>query len=787
MAALLLAAVTLALYTPVLRHELVNFDDDHYIARNPHVLGGLSPAGAAWAFTSLYGANWFPLTWLSWQADVSLWGKDPAGFHLTNILLHAAAAALLLVALARLTGSLVPSAFVAFSFALHPLHVESVAWAAARKDVLSGLFVVLALLACARHAEAPSRARLAVVALWLACALMAKPTAVVLPAVLLLLDVWPLRRHPAVLEKLPLFGLALAASAVTVVAQRGAEALQPLQAFPLRVRILNALDSYAAYLRQAFWPLDLAVYYPHPGEGVSLGGAAVGGALLLAGSAGAVWALRSRPWLAVGWFWFVGTLVPVIGLVQVGQQARADRYTYLPLIGLAIALAFEAAHASARRPGLQRPLLWASLGCLGACAVLTSRQLGTWKDSVALFSHARLVTRENAVAELNLGVALLERGQFAEAEARLREALRIHAGSAEAHAALGEALARQSRGAEAEQHLRAAVRLDARLARGHNSLGRLLLEQRKPEEAIVHFREATLLEPGYAEPWSNLGSALVAQGSLTEAIEYFAKAVALDPALVEAHNNWGVALLNRGDLDGAIARFAEAVRLEPRHANAHQNWGLALARRREFEAAAARYQEALGLRPDDAVSLGGLGLCLAHLGRFRDAIQAFEAAAALRPNDAELLTSWGMALASLGEHEAALDRYRAALALDPGYAEARNGLGMLFGGLGRTAEALREFEAAAKLKPDFAPAHNNWALALAASGRVAEAVERAREAVRLDPGYADARNNLGVFLARQGRLPEAAEQFQEALRLDPSRADARGNLERLAGARPARP
>lgn len=786
MAALFLAALTLALYSPALRHEFVNFDDDHYITRNPNLRAGLSPQGVRWAFTTFHGANWFPLTWLSWQLDVSLWGLDPAGFHLGNLLLHAAASAALLLALVRMTGSLAPAAFVAAVFALHPAHVESVAWAAARKDVLSGLFCMLALLAHAR----PGR-RGALTALLAACALLSKPTAVVLPLLLLLLDAWPLRRivdrptlRAAVLEKLPLLGLALAAGVLTVLAQRAGEAVQTLEAISLRARVLNALASLAWYLRASAWPTGLAVYYPHPAEAVSWLAAAGGAVLLAALSFGAFRLRQAHPWLGVGWLWFLLALAPVIGVVQVGQQARADRYLYLPLVGLAIAVAFEGAALFERRPALQRPLAWAGLMAVFACAATASRQLGYWRDSLALFERALAVTEQNAVAELNLGVALLERGRAAEASGRLAEAVRIQPGSAEGQAGLGEALARQGRSEEAERHLRTALRLDARLPRAHNGLGRLLLERGDEAEAVVHFREAISLEASYAEPYANLGGALVAEGAYLEAIEYSKQAVALDPGLAEAHGNWGVALLARGELDAAAERFREAARLKPALGSAHQNLGLALSRRQDFEGAAAAYAEALRLQPDDATSLMGLGLALAHLGRLAEARTAFERAAALRPKDPELLTSWGMALAGLGQPQAALERYRAALAIAPRYAEAHGALGRTLAGMGRVDEALPAFQAAATLKPGVAQSWNDWALALAARGRLAEAVDKAREALRTDPGYADARNNLGVFLARMGRVDEARAEFQETLRRDPTRADARQNLERLGAARP---
>jgi Tfp pilus assembly protein PilF len=758
-----LCAVTFAVYQPILGHAFLNYDDDLYLTRNANWRLGLGGAGLRWAFTTTHGANWFPLTWLSWLANHEVSGASARGVLATNLFLHATAAAALFLCLARLTGAPGRSAFVAGVFAWHPLHVESVAWASTRKDVLSGLLFMAVLAAYGAYARAPSALRYAGVVFLLALGLMAKPVLVTVPFVLLLLDLWPRRRlqdadgrlaparlRRAVLEKLPLLALAAASSVVTYLVQRAGGAVEAGEVFSLRARVANALVSYLVYLRQAFWPRGLAVFYPHPGD--TLPAVAVLGALALLAivTIALVRGWRDRPELTVGWLFYLGMLVPMIGLVQVGQQAHADRYTYLPLVGVAIVVAWGLA-APLARLGRYVPVA-AGAAALTALAVVAAAQVRVWRDSQSLFEHALRVTGENAVARLNLGLALLASGREAQAEEHLREAVRLHPGSAEGHGALAEALARRGQAEAARAEFTAALRLDPRLARVHNGYARLLAEQGESGPALLHLREAIALDPSYPEPYNNLGAIRLEQGAPGEAIEYFQKAVALDPAYVEAN----------------------------------RNWGLALSRTRDFEGAATRLSDALALRSGDALAHAGLALALAHLGRLSEALPHFERAAALGTPDPETLTSWGMALVGLGRTEEAMARYRAALELDPGYAEAHNALGMALGNLGRLDEAAAHFWEAVVRRPDLATAWNNWGLLLAHQNRVPEAIARFREAVVRDPAYADAHNNLGVFLAQQGRYDEARAAFTQAVRADPTHDGARANLDKLERSNPLR-
>jgi len=434
-----IVAATAAVFAPVLGYDWLNYDDPIYVTDNPAIRLGLSPEAVAWAFSNFHGANWFPLTWLSWMLDYEIRGMQPAVFHGTSVLLHMASAGVLFAALTRLTGCALRSAFVAAVFAVHPLHVESVAWIAARKDPLSGLFFFLAILAYAPPVHREGGRRMPWVFVWMALSLMAKPIAVTLPFVLLLLDAWPLRRlqrldgagwdatriRSAVVEKLPLFALTAVAGIVTVMAQSSGGALASLDQASLGSRLANALVAYTGYLGKAFWPTELAVFYPHQGELASGARVAFSAIGLVATTALAAVAARRQPAVLVGWLWYLGTLVPVIGLVQVGSQAMADRYMYLPLVGLALAVAWGVPALLPDRAWRGRALAALAIGVIAALCGAASLQVRHWRDSESLFRHALAVTEDNHVAHAYLGDTLLAQGRTSEALPLFREAVRL--------------------------------------------------------------------------------------------------------------------------------------------------------------------------------------------------------------------------------------------------------------------------------------------------------------------------------------------------------------------------
>jgi hypothetical protein len=453
--------VTLAVYVQAIGFDFIDYDDDVYVTGNPHVQDGLTAEGVRWAFTSFSAANWHPLTWLSLMLDGTIGGRGPAVFHLTNVLLHVANTLLLFYVLDRMTGRRRPSTVTAALFALHPLHVESVAWIAERKDVLSTLFLLLAIAAYAHFVERPNPARYVAVAVLFGLGLLAKPMLVTLPLLLLIIDAWPLsRREPwrrLILEKTPLLLLSIASAALTLLAQGQARTVGSLSTYPLAVRAANATVTAVVYLGKAIWPARLAVFYPYPGASLSAWTAA-GSALVLAGIT--LWTVRvrrSRPWLFFGWAWYVVTLAPVIGIVQVGWQARADRYTYVPLIGIFVSVVWFVSERFGHRPVLVSRLATATLTGLGLVALV---QAGYWRASEPLFRHAIAVTGNNALAHNNLGFALLRRGLPSRAAAEFAEAVRIDPAYVDAHSNLGVALGRQGDLDDAIQEFHRALDLD---------------------------------------------------------------------------------------------------------------------------------------------------------------------------------------------------------------------------------------------------------------------------------------------------------------------------------------
>ena len=436
---LLLAVAVLAVYGQVLHFDFVTYDDPDYVTANPHVQAGLTWAGVAWAFRSSFAGNWFPLTWLSHMLDSTLFGLDSGWHHFTNVWIHALSTLLWFAVLKRLTGARWRSALVAFLFALHPLHVESVAWVAERKDVLSGLFWVLTLWSYTAYTVRPGPVRYGLTLFLFCLGLMAKPMLVTLPLVLLLLDRWPLRRGTKILEKVPFFAASIAVSVVTVLVHKEVGATASLSLIPAAVRFENSLVSYAAYFLQTLWPVDLAVFYPYALGSLVLP-AVIAGIALAAVTVLAIRDFPRRPYLAIGWLWYLITLLPVIGLIQVGAQARADRYTYIPMIGLAIALVWGVSEALERWPRIQMAL--AAAVCL-ACLTLTWLQVQYWRDSISLYQHAIDATSDNYVARFNLASVLEKRGDLAGATAQMRETVRIRPRFALAHSELGQLLARQ--------------------------------------------------------------------------------------------------------------------------------------------------------------------------------------------------------------------------------------------------------------------------------------------------------------------------------------------------------
>jgi Flp pilus assembly protein TadD len=653
--ALLIAAIVI-IYAPVRHYDFVQVDDPKYVSENPNVAQGLTLPGIVWAFTARHGGYWIPLTWLSYMADVQISGMNAGALHVTNVLLHIANSLLLLGLLWSMTGAFGRSAFVAALFAVHPLHVESVAWITERKDVLSTLCWLLAIWAYIAYVRRPGLGRYLLVLVWFALGLMAKPMLVTLPFALLLLDVWPLRRVDLgagtagrsentlmgrgtvwvhlVREKLPMIALAAVFSAVTFTAQ--GEAVAGLDLYPFAMRVENALISYVAYLGKMIWPAHLVVLYSFPKTIPAW--AAAGAFLVLAAiSAVAVLAARQRPYLAVGWLWYLGTLVPVIGLVQAGVQSMADRFTYVPLIGIFIIVAWGAWDLLERVP-YRRIVLPAVAGLVVLiCAVMARGQVRYWKDNVTLWTHVTEFTLDVDTyhAHISLGTVLRDQGRFDEASAHFSEAMHLEPDSAEPRHEMGLLLARQGKFDDAIASLFEAVRLKPDFPEAQRDLGLMLSRQRRAGEAIDHLSIAVRLKPDSAELNYELGLALADQGKVDEAIAHFSEAVRLKPDLAEAQNSLGSILARQGKADEAIAHMSEAVRLKPDLAEAQNNLGALLESQSKFSEALPHLSAAVRLRPGYELAHVNLGLALAKAGRTEEAIHELKEALRINPaNDA---------------------------------------------------------------------------------------------------------------------------------------------------------
>jgi len=612
---LVLAVLVFAAFQPALNNGFVAYDDPDYVTSNVMVQRGLNGDSIRWAFVTIEAANWHPLTWLSHLADVQMFGLNPAGHHLTSVLLHTLSSVLLFLTLRALTGAIWRSLIVAALFGLHPLRAESVAWVSERKDVLSAVFWFLTLLAytryvCAQDADKCGVRKLyGITLLCFAAGLLAKPMLVTLPFVLLLLDAWPLKRlgrkkfAALVLEKLPFFGLTVASCVITFVAQRNGGAVSEHTSFSYRLS--NAVVSYVRYLGKSLWPTNLAFFYPPPQQWPTA--FIIASLLSLASISVLVLRLRhSHPGPSVGWLWFLGTLIPVIGLVQVGQQSIADRYTYIPSVGLLIGLVWGV-HAllSGRRQFAQALGIFAGAVSI-ICLLLTRQQTRVWKNTETLCRHAFAVDASNYLALDLLGDTLFKQGQI--------------------------------------------------------------------EQGLTEQRRALQLKPSYAEGYNNLAVNLQHQGQLSEAVKLYQSAIQLRPRYPQAHFNLGVALEAAGQLDNALTEYSHAIAQRPDYADAHYNLGLLYARLGRTDQAVAEFQTTLSINPNLADAHNNLGVALDRMGRLSEAIHHYQLAIVAKPDYPRAHFNFGVALTRAGELNRAASAFEAALRLKPDYAEARTNL-----------------------------------------------------------------------------------------------------------------
>ncbi len=659
--AVALAAVTLAVYSPVTGFQFVNLDDHAFVTENPHVQAGLTAEGFKWAWSSVVAGNWHPVTMLTHMLDCQLFGVQPWWPHLVNALLHAANVVLLFGLLKRMTGAFWRSAVVAALFALHPLHVESVAWVSERKDVLSTLFwflTIWAYLRCVEKWRVDSgqwTVFYGLSLLFFALGLMSKPMLVTVPCTLLLLDYWPLERMKTgtslwrlMAEKIPFLAMSAALCVVTFRIQKHGGAMMSLQDFPPMARVGNALASYMRYIEMMFWPRHLAGLYLIKYDPWSWWEVALAALLLLAVCGLMLAQCRRRPYLTAGWFWYLGTLVPVIGLVHVGMQAMADRYTYVPLIGLFVMLAWGGWElAGAWRLGRFAPAVAAA--ALAACAVLTVRQELYWKDSETFNKRILERTPDNYVAHNNLAMFYLKTNR------------------------MDEALA----------HFTVAAEENPNYAEAHNNLGGIFMRQERYDEAIEHFRTAVRLHPAYlycfnlANALEDTATARHDTNALAEAVPFYQQALQFNPGSDRAHFNLGLAWQGQGHAREALAEFEEAAHLDSDRVDTWTQLGLLCATQRRMPEAERAFRQLLRLQPNNGDANGWLGNALAEQNKLPEAVAFYLTALRLNPADSKTEFNLAFTLSRQGKRDEAAEHYRQALRINPNYGEAQDALSAL--------------------------------------------------------------------------------------------------------------
>jgi tetratricopeptide (TPR) repeat protein len=777
----LLVCVTVGVYWPVQKYDYVVLDDPVFVYQNPYVLHGLTWSGVKWAFQFGHGDYWHPLTWLSLMLDVTVFGQGAGGLHSTNVLLHAFNVALVFLLLRSWTGALGRSAMVAVLFALHPLRVESVAWITERKDVLSGLFFLLTLWAYGNYARretvaksrAPTFRRSALhyglALLFYACALMSKTMVVTLPCVLLLLDVWPWRRFKLagigsqigmrrmVCELIPFLVLSGISLWTTTRSQPTETPIFVLSDLNWKLRIETVFVTYAQYLGKTFWPVRLATYYPHPWHWS--GSLVVSSIVLVFGCSAVVLRFRrDRPYLFVGWFWFVGMLVPVLGLTHGWFQYLADRFTYLPSIGLLILLVwaiFEwAGYGRARRLTMAIVL---GLGVV-TCALRTRDQLNYWRNSELLLNHALAIGEKSDLSYQKLAEYFLDHGRATEAIGTYREALNLFTNSASIKSSPFSATSGKSPSYyEAWSHV---------------TFGYFLETAGQSAEAIEELNKGISLLPDIPKAYNVRGSAHADRGEIEDAVKDYREALRINPNYVEAHNNLGLALVGEGKISEALAQYAEALRVEP-NATVYVNRGNAFAAEGRMSDAIDCYEKGLQLDPGIAKAHYNLGAALAHAGKMDEAIAHFTEADRLEPGHAEIYNNLGYALVVKGRLEEGMSNYRRAIQINPNYSDAYANLAWAFMAKGRLDEAIQQFNQALRIDPNSVDIHNALGTALERNGLMSQATHEYEQAARLDPNNPAFHLNLGRVLLRLNQTNEAKVQLSEALRLKPDFTEAR--------------
>ena len=752
-----LVVTTLVAYEPIRHNNFVHYDDNAYITENPNVIGGITRTSIVWAFTKPYAANWHPLTWLSHMLDCEIYGLNPQGHHITSVLIHIINCVLLFIVLYKTTRAMWPSAFVAAIFALHPLHVDSVAWAAERKDVLSGLFWMLTMLAYVYYTERPNFKRYAFVLAVFLMGLMSKPMLVTLPFALILLDWWPLNRiarhrndtlpvhtnrrttridYPKVsllhlvAEKIPLFVLSVISSVATVIAQKSGGTIATLEYFPMDSRVGNAFISYIGYILKTLWPNRLAVLYPQIRTSFSDATVVVCMLLFVLISIFMLYAGRRRKYIAVGWLWYVGTLVPVIGIVQVGIQAMANRYMYMPMLGLLIIIAWAVKELIDWRPHLRTVAAVSATIVLSLAVILTRMQVKHWQNDMTLCEYTLKVTKNNALIENNYGGAFIEAKRFDEAALHFKKSLLI-----------------------------IPVYADAR-----NNLGKVYLKQEKFSEAVACFNEVLRQNGDSTQTHYCLAVALNAQGKYNDAVKHFAAVLSLDPKYPSARDKMGFALIAANRPNEAIACFNELLRQNRDSAEAHYNLAIALGMQKKYDEAIEHLAKVLQLNPAYPEAHNKMGLALMAVGKNDEAIKYLNEGLKIN-KDQETYANLGSAYIQVGKYDLAIENLTKAIELKPDNIDVLNKLAWLFAVVDNTTihnapKAVEFAQRGCELTGYKDPMLlDTLAVAYAAAGRFDEAKATAERALNI--AKETGRENLAAEIQKRIKLYEANQPYQQ--------------------------
>jgi tetratricopeptide (TPR) repeat protein len=653
---LVLAIIAFIIYYQVHSFEFVNYDDNTYVYANPSIQAGITFKAVKWAFTSGYADNWHPLTWLSHMLDWQLFGANAEGHHIINLIFHILNTLLVFIVFKKMTNVLWQSAFVAALFALHPLHVESVAWIAERKDVLSTFFWLLAMWAYVRYVEQPKVARYLWIVVFFALGLMSKPMLVTLPFVFLILDYWPLNRLGSkrslvylLIEKIPLFMMTAAGCVATFITQKESGAMRLTKDLSFPLQLANASISYMQYIIKMIWPSRLAVFYPHSGRDISILYAVVSAVVLLTVTILVIRFAKNHRYLFTGWFWYLGTLVPVIGLVQVGRQSMADRYTYITLTGLFIIIAWGLSELLAKWRYKKIVFVSSAILVVSALSLCTYFQIRYWRNSLTLFQHALEVTNNNYVAHYCIADPLIAQGRL--------------------------------------------------------------------DEAIYHYSQAIRIEPDYAGALNDLGAVLYKEGKTDEAIGYYNRALKADPSLASTHLSLAAALESKGNLDEAAEHYKIGL-ADKDIPEIRRNFGSILVKLGRFEEAAGEYRKILSVTPDDPNILSDLSFILTRTGKFDEAITLCNKALQIAPDSINTHLNLGAALVSSGRLDEAVKEYEKILQIQPKNARAHNDLGVILSQQKKFDQAIAHFNQSLQIDPDYIDARNNLSVALAENDKL---------------------------------------------------------------------